>query len=74
MEPKEKLAGKMTAKKRNSLKTSTFGLPSQRKYPVNDRKHAILAKGFAKKELGKGKLSSSQYQQIVNKANKKLKG
>lgn len=67
-----KLAGKLTAKKRNALKASTFGLPSQRKYPVPDPKHAVLAKSYAKKELAKGNLTEAQYNQIVTKANRKL--
>lgn len=67
-----KLAGKLTTKKRNSLKASTFGLPGQRKYPVNDTRHAILAKAYAKKQLNKGNLTEAQYNQIVAKANRKL--
>lgn len=67
-----KLAGKLTAKKRNSLKASTFGLPGQRKYPIPDTKHAVLAKSYAKKELAKGNLTEAQYNAIVTKANRKL--
>lgn len=67
-----KLVGKMTQAKRSRLKASTFGLPSQRKYPINDSKHAALAKAYAKKELAKGNLSEGQYTQIVTKANRKL--
>jgi len=63
---------KMSQRTRKSLKTSEYGLPNQEKYPVNDRKHAILAKGYAKKELNLGNLSQGQYKQIVAKANKKL--
>lgn len=69
-----KLATKLTAKKRNALKPSTFGLPGQRKYPVSDKPHAVLAKAYAKKQLNKGNLTEAQYNEIVTKANRKLAG
>ena len=72
MNPTQKLAGKLTTAKRKKLKSSTFGRPTQRKYPVNDREHAALAKSYARKELDRGNLSQSQFNQIVAKANKKL--
>lgn len=31
---------KLTSKKRSSLKTSSFAIPSQRKYPIHDLSHA----------------------------------
>ena len=31
---------KLTAKKRKSLKTSTFAIPSRRAYPIHDISHA----------------------------------
>lgn len=31
---------KLTTKKRNSLKSSSFAEPSKRAYPINDRNHA----------------------------------
>jgi hypothetical protein len=34
---------KLTSKKRNALKTSTFAVPGERKYPINDRSHAANA-------------------------------
>lgn len=67
-----KLATKLTTKRRNALKASTFGLPQKRAYPINDTKHAVLAKAYAKKELNKGNLTEAQYNQIVTKANRKL--
>lgn len=74
MEPKEKLAGKLTAAKRKKLKPSTFGLPGKRAYPMPDRSHAANAKARAKQQLNAGNLSSSAYSQIIAKANRKLKG
>jgi hypothetical protein len=38
-----------------------------------DRKHAHNAKGRAKQQLKRGKLSRSAYEKIVAKANKVLK-
>lgn len=37
---KMKRGGKLTAKKRNSLPASDFAMPSERKYPLNDKSHA----------------------------------
>lgn len=31
---------KLTAKKRNRLKKSSFAMPGSRKYPINDKAHA----------------------------------
>jgi hypothetical protein len=60
------------ALKRQKLKKSQFGLPSKRKYPMPDAKHAALAKGRAKQQLKNGKLSRSAYEKIVAKANRVL--
>lgn len=74
MDAKAKLVGKLTAAKRNKLKSSTFGLPGSRSYPMPDRSHAANAKARAKQQLNAGNLSQGQYGQIVNKANRKLGG
>lgn len=74
MDAKSKLVGKLTAAKRNKLKSSTFGLPGSRSYPMPDRSHAANAKARAKQQLNAGNLSQGQYAQIVNKANRKLGG
>jgi len=60
---------KLTAKKRNSLAKSTFGLPEQRKYPMPDKVHARVAKSYASKEEQRGVISKSQKAQIDAKAN-----
>jgi hypothetical protein len=57
---------------RKKLKKSQFGLPGQRKYPMPDAKHAANAKGRAKQQLKKGRLSRSAYEKIVAKANRVL--
>lgn len=63
---------KMTAKRRKSLRKSTFGIPSKRKYPMDTRGRAANAKGRAKQQLNKGRISRSTYNSIVAKANRKL--
>jgi hypothetical protein len=62
------------ALQREKLKKSQFGLPGKRKYPMPDKEHAANAKGRAKQQLKKGKLSRSAYKKIVAKANGILKG
>lgn len=65
---------KLDAKKRKKLKKSEFGMPSERKYPMPDKAHAINAKARATQMEKKGKLSKSEANKIKAKANKKIKG
>jgi hypothetical protein len=60
------------ALQRSKLKKSQFGLPGKRKFPMPDKKHASNAKGRAKQQLEKGKLSRAAYNKIVAKANRVL--
>lgn len=62
----------LTAAKRRRLKPSQFGLPGEDAYPMEDRGHAIAAKGRAKTALRKGHITAAQYKEIVAKANRKL--
>jgi hypothetical protein len=62
----------LSSRRRKSLKASTFGIPSKRAYPMPDKSHASNAKGRAKQQLKKGKISRSTYNTIVAKANRKL--
>ena len=73
MDAKAKLVGKLTAKKRNSLKTSTFGLPGKRAYPMPDKAHAIAAKARAEEEVKKHHLSKSEQGRIDAMANRIIK-
>jgi hypothetical protein len=63
---------KLTAKKRNNLKPSTFAIPPKKgqpgKYPVPDASHAANAKARATQMLAKGKLSPEQAAKIRHKA------
>jgi hypothetical protein len=63
----------MTEKKRDSLKSSTFGLPEERKYPMPDESHARNAKARASQQVKKGNLSKADEQKIDRKADKILK-
>jgi hypothetical protein len=57
---------------RNRLKSSTFGLPGSRKYPMPDKAHAVNAKARATQMLKRGKLSAASAAKIRAKANAKL--
>jgi hypothetical protein len=63
---------KLKAATRNRLPSSDFGLPKQRKYPMEDRVHQIKAEQFATKEEHKGKLSPAQAARIRAKAKRLL--
>ena len=63
---------KLRAKRRKKLRKSQFALPSSRKYPVHDRKHAANAKARATQQYKKGRISKSTRDKIHAKANKKL--
>ena len=54
------------------LPSSVFGLPKERKYPMEDRVHQIKAEEFATKEDRKGKLSPAQAARIRAKAKRLL--
>jgi hypothetical protein len=43
----------LNEKKRDSLKSSTFGLPEERKYPMPDASHARNAKARASQQVKK---------------------
>lgn len=60
------------AKSRNALADRVFGLPTQRKYPMEDREHQINAKSRATQQVKAGNLSASSAAQIKAKANRLL--
>ena len=62
----------ITAAKRKSLPKSEFGLPGQRKYPVDTRARAANAKSRATQQVKKGNLSPSSAAKIRAKANRRL--
>lgn len=63
---------KLKASTRNNLPKSDFGIPSERKYPINDKSHAANAKARATQMVKKGKLSPATASKIKTKANKVL--
>ena len=64
---------KLTEKKRDSMRESTFGLPEERKYPMPDESHARNAKARASQQEKKGNLTDSEKAKIDRKADKILK-
>lgn len=64
---------KLSEKKRDSMKESTFGLPDQRKYPMPDESHARNAKARASQQVKNGNLSKADEAKIDRKADKILK-
>ena len=62
----------LTTKKRAGLRAAVFGLPAQRKYPMNDASHARNALARASQMYNKGKLSSGAKAQIFAKAHRIL--
>lgn len=63
---------KLTTKARNKLPAKDFALPSERKYPTQDKSHAQNAKARASQMEKKGKISASTKSKIDAKANKVL--
>jgi hypothetical protein len=59
----------LTTKARNKLPKRVFGLQSKRKFPMENKGHAINAKARARQELDKGHLSDAEYSEICGKAN-----
>lgn len=63
---------KLKAATRNNIPASKFGLPKQRKYPMEDKVHQVRAKGRATEMERKGKLSAASAARIRAKANRLL--
>ena len=58
---------RLTKKTRAKIPSSEFGLPKSRGYPMPDKKHAAVAKGYAKRFA-----SPAQRAKIDAKANRIL--
>lgn len=63
---------KLKTATRKKMKSSTFGMPKERKYPMPDKRHAANAKARATQMVKKGKLSPASKAKIDAKANKML--
>lgn len=60
--------GKLHAAARNALPDSDFGLPAERKYPVEDKAHAANAKARASQAEHAGRITPGQEHAIDRKA------
>ena len=63
----------LSTKARKAIPKKEFGLPGERKYPLENRAHAANAKSRATQMEKEGKLSASSKAKIDSKANKVLK-
>ena len=63
---------KLDAAKRKKIPKKEFGMPGEKKYPINDKAHAKNAKARATQMEKKGKLSASSKAKIDAKADKML--
>jgi len=63
---------KLTAATRKKIPKNEFGLPGERKYPMEDKSHARNAKARASQMEKKGKLSASAKAKIDAKADRVL--
>ncbi len=64
--------GNLTENQRDHMKSSTYGLPEERKYPMPDKSHARNAKARASQQLHEGNLTKSEKEKIDRKADKVL--
>ncbi len=62
---------KLTAKARKRIPDQDFAGPG-RSYPIEDRAHAADAKGRAKQQYKKGRITKATLARIDSKADKKL--
>lgn len=63
---------KLSAKARNNVPKSEFGLPGEKKYPMPDKSHAANAKARATQQVKAGNLSPGSKAKIDAKANRVL--
>ena len=63
---------KLSAAKRSKIPKGEFAEPGERKYPIEDKAHAVNAKSRAKQQFNRGRISQSLLAQITSKANRKL--
>jgi hypothetical protein len=63
---------KLTAAVRNKLPKREFALPSERKYPIENKSHARNAKARASEMEHKGRISKATEERIDARANKIL--
>ena len=62
----------LTAKRRNALPKTSFGMPGSRKYPMPDKSHAANAKARATQQYQAGHITKNARNRINAKANRIL--
>ena len=62
----------LSEKKRESIPSSQFGLPEERKYPMPDKSHARNAKARAAQQEKKGTITAAEEKKIDRKADRVL--
>jgi len=62
----------LTEKKRDSLRSSQYGLPEERKYPMPDKSHARNAKARASQAQNAGRITAAEEKKIDRKADQVL--
>jgi hypothetical protein len=62
----------LTAKQRDKLPDSKFGLPEEHKYPMPDKSHAANAKARASQQEEKGTITEKEKARIDRKADRIL--
>lgn len=63
---------KLTKAQRAALKPNQYVFPKTRKYPINDKGHAMHAIRIGSIQHAKGNLTTSQYNKIVKAVNIKF--
>ena len=63
---------KLSAAERHKIPTKEFGLPKERKYPMENRAHAVNAEARATQMEKRGKLSAAAADRIKSKARRML--
>lgn len=64
----------LTDRNRAHLAKAIFGLPGERKYPMEDKAHAANAKARATQMLHDGHITPAQHAEIAARADKVLAG
>jgi hypothetical protein len=62
---------KMTSKTRNALPSKEFALPAKRKFPINDKAHAVAAERLVGRALKAGSITSAEAEKVKSKAKAK---
>lgn len=63
---------KLSSHQRDALAKSDFALPGSRRFPIEDSKHARLAKSGASRAEHVGNISAGERSEIDRKADAKL--